>query len=57
MRKVLMQNGEPVSIREDTEIMAKILYNIYAKVDLEHIAANKIHLNDDERTKLLYLLK
>ena len=51
--KVVMQTAEPVSTREATERLVKILDSIYANADLEHIAANATQLNAEERTQLL----
>ena len=56
MRKVVIQTKEPVSTREATDRMVKILDINYAKADIEQLAANKTHMNSDERTQLLGLL-
>ena len=55
MPKVLFQTSEPVSTREDTERLIKIL-NI-RKADLEQVANNATQLNSDDRTQLLRRLK
>ena len=52
-----MHTTEPVSAREATEIMVENIYSIYAKVDLEQVAYNVVHMNTDERNKILGLLK
>ena len=57
IREVVMKTAEPVSVRGSTDRMVKIIYSVYAKEYLEQVAANLTHLNDDERTQLLGLLK
>ena len=57
MIKVVMQTEEPVSTREDTERLVKILDSTYAKIDLEQVSANATHLNAEEINQLLRLLK
>ena len=56
MCKVVIQNAELSSTQEATEMTVKIIYSNYAKSDLEHVV-NDIHLNSEERTLLLSLLK
>ena len=57
MRDVVMQIAEPASTREATERMVKILDSTYAKADLNQVANNPSHLNSEERTLLLSLIK
>ena len=57
IRKVVMQTSEPASIQEATERMVKILDNNYAKSDLENVVGNASHVNAEEMTLLLSLLK
>ena len=44
MRKLVMQTSEPVSTREATEMLVKILNSTYAKAELQQVAANTIHM-------------
>ena len=55
MPKVIMQNSEPVSTREDTERLMKIL-NI-TKAELEQVDNNSTQMNADERTQLIRRFK
>ena len=57
MSGLVMQTAEPVSTREDTEILVKILDRTYVKSDLTQIANNATHLEAEERTQLLMFLK
>ena len=57
MIEVVMHTAEPVSTRESTERLAKILDIIYAKADLEHVATESTQLNSEERNKLLSLIR
>ena len=57
MSKVVMNNTEPVSTKKATERVVKILDITYENKDLELVAAKKTHMNSDERTKLLGLIK
>ena len=57
MREVVMQTAEPVSTREGTERMVKILDSTYARVDLDQVADNATHLNSEDITQLPDLLK
>ena len=57
MRKVVMYTAEPVSTREATDILVKILYSDYAKATLKQVANNSTQMNDEERTQLLRLLE
>ena len=52
-----MNTVEPVSKREATERLVKILDIAYAKADLEQVTAKSTQLKSEERTKLLKLLK
>ena len=57
MREVVMQNTEPASTIEATEILVKILDSNYAKAELNQVADNATHLNAEEITQLLRLIK
>ena len=57
MHEVVMQTAEPASTREATELMVKIIYITYVKADLNQVAVNATHLNAEERTLLLSLIK
>ena len=57
MRKVLIQTAEPVSTREATERLVKILDSNYEKADLKQVANNATQLNTEEKTQLLRVLK
>ena len=56
MRKVVLHNIEPASIREDTERIVKILDSTFSKTDLEQVF-NYSQLNAEEINLLLGLLK
>ena len=57
MHEVVMQTAEPVSTKRRYWNNGKNLYSIYAKVYLEHLAANATQINADHRTQLLGILK
>ena len=57
MRKVVMQTEETYSTIETTEIIVKIINNIYAKTDLKQVTNNATQLNAEETTQLLRLLE
>ena len=57
MCEVLMQTAEPVSTKDDTESLVKILGSTYQNSDLEQVDANATQLNSEQRTQLLRLLK
>ena len=57
MRRVVMQNTEPVSTREYNERLVKVLNSANMKANLEHVADNATQLNSGERTQLISLLK
>ena len=57
MRKLVMQTGEPASIRNVTKEIVKFLDSIYAKSDLKQVADNTTQMNAEEITLLLSLLK
>ena len=56
MREVVMQNAEPASTREATEIMVKIRDSTYSKAELKQVV-NDSQLNAEQITLLLSLLK
>ena len=45
MREVVIQTAEPVSTREATEILVKILNSTYVKAYLRQVADNVTHMN------------
>ena len=57
MHKMSMQTVEPVSTREATERLVKILDSTYVKLDLEQVAANASQLDIEERSQRLSLLQ
>ena len=57
MHEVVIQNEEPASARESTEWMVNILDITYAKEDLKQVADNVTHINAEEITLLISLLK
>ena len=57
MCKVVMHNREPVSAREDTEILVKILRSIYAKAELKQVNDNANQLKYEEINQLPSLLE
>ena len=57
MCEVAIQTEEPFYTREATERLVKILDSTYTKVYLEQLAANATHMNAEERTQLIRLLK
>ena len=50
MIKVVMQTEEPVSTREATESLVKIIGSTYVKAYLEQVASNATHLEAEEIT-------
>ena len=52
-----MQTEEPVSTREATERLVKIIYGAYVKSDLKQVSNNATQINSVERTLLLSLLE
>ena len=52
-----MQAVEPVSTRDATERLAKIIDITYAKAYLQQVADKATHMNSEERTQLLRLPK
>ena len=52
MSEVVMQNLEPASTQEDTELMVKILDGTYVKADLNQVANNATQLNYEERNQI-----
>ena len=57
MRKVIMQTVEPASTIEATDILVKIVDSIYANENFTQIADSVIHMDSEDRTQLLELLK
>ena len=55
MRKVVMQNEEPDSIRETKEILVKILDSTYAKEYLKQVANNVTHSSNILRNILVVI--
>ena len=52
-----MQTAEPVSTREVTERLIKILKITYVKANFKQVANNENQLNSEERTQLLRLFE
>ena len=52
-----MQTTDTFSTREDTERLVKIVDSIYTKAELEQVDANPTHMNAEQKTLLLRLLK
>ena len=52
-----MHTAEPVSTRESTQRLVKIIYSTYVKANIEQVADTANHLNIEERNQLLSLLK
>ena len=52
-----MNNAVPVSTREATERLVKILDSTYTKAELKQVAANETQLKSEERTELLRLVR
>ena len=52
-----MNTTEPVSTREATDRLVKILYSTYVNEYLEYVAANVTLINADDRTQILRLLQ
>ena len=57
MSEVVIQTAEPVSIREATERLVKILEINCAMADLKQVTNNKTHMNSEEINQLLIILK
>ena len=57
MRKMLLHNAELLSTMEATKRLVKILYLTYVKEDLEKVANSATHINSEDITQLLSLLK
>ena len=57
MSEVVTHTAEPTSTKEDTEIMVKTIDNAYTNVDLEQVTENAVHMNSEERNKLLGIIK
>ena len=57
MRKVIMQTVEPASTIEATDILVKIIDSIYVNENFTQIADNVTHMDSEDRTQLLELLK
>ena len=57
MREVVIQTEEPVSTRESTERMVRVLDSNYTRAEPEQVVANVTQLNAEERNKILGLLK
>ena len=47
MREVVIQTEEPVSARESTAMLVKILKSVYAKENLKQVAYNTTHLKSE----------
>ena len=52
-----MHTAEPVSTKESTQRLVKIIYSTYVKANIEQVADTANHLNIEERNQLLSLLK
>ena len=50
MSEVAIQTAKPVSTREDTERLVKLIDCTYAKADLKQVTDNATQLNAEERT-------
>ena len=57
MHEVSIQTSKPDSTRKATERLVKTVDSIYAKTELEKIATNATHLNEEEINRLLRLLQ
>ena len=57
MHEMVMQTSEPFSTREATERLLRTIESVYEKAYLEHTPSNTTHLNTEEKTQLLRLLK
>ena len=57
MHEMVMHTVEPVSTREATEILVKILNSTYVKADHKQVSNNATEINSEERTQLLSLPK
>ena len=52
-----MQTTEPASTIEATEILVKIIDSNYAKAEIKQVDDNSTHMNAEEITQLLRLIK
>ena len=52
-----MQTEEPVSTREYTERLVKILDSTYVKSNLKQVANSATQLNSEEKNQLLRILE
>ena len=57
MRQLAMKTVEPVYTSESTDSMVIIIDSNYVNADLEQVADNVTHINDEERNQQLGLLK
>ena len=57
MCEVLIHNSETVSTIEATDILVKIIDSIYVNENFTQIADNVTHMDSEDRTQLLELLK
>ena len=57
IHEIIKQTAEPLATQEATERAIKILDSNYEAADLDKIANNAEQLNDEQRAKLLVLLK
>ena len=57
MRNMVMKTEEPDSTREATIRVVKIIEIIYAKADLDKVAAVAVHLDNNQHNMLLSILK
>ena len=57
IHEILKQTAEPLVTQEATEQAVKILDSNYKAADLDDIARNAKQLDDEQKAKLLVLLK
>ena len=57
MRNVVIQTEELASSRKANETLVKFLDITYVKAELKQVANNATHLNSEERTQIIRLLK
>ena len=57
MHAVVIHTAETNSTIETTDRLIKILDSTYSKAELKQVADNANHLNDEERTQLIRILK
>ena len=57
MRNVVIQTEELASSRKANEKLVKFLDITYVKAELKQVANNATHLNSEERTQIIRLLK